>query len=248
MLGEQLICAEVVGESAVDRGADGGDASRKEKALSFQDPRHATCERRPRLRISDQPHRRLEEETVGGAVAVATQASSGRVFGGLADPCGCERGGVGDPGVPAALVDECGPPSRRAVQLPPMGRALLGQLVHAVAHALLPLARFEPAAVSTQTTDDLGHAARAAEVRPETRQTVIDDVRVRVVETRQHGGAPEVDHTSARPAQRHDLGSADCSDSTGGDRKVALHDEAGAPQRANAATSQDQSSFHATLK
>jgi hypothetical protein len=71
---------------------------------------------------------------------------------------------------------------------------------------------------------------------------------VGVVETRQHASAAEVDHTGARPAQRHHLGSADCSDSAGGDRKVALHDEAGAPQRANAASSQDQSSFHATLK
>ncbi len=129
-----------------------------------------------------------------------------------------------------------------------MGRALLGQLVYAVAHALLPLARLEGAAVSTQTTDDLGHAAGAAEVRPETRQSVIDDVRVRVIEPRQHGGAPEVDHPGARPAPTHDLGTAGCHHLAGGDREVAVRREAIAPQRANATTSQDQSSFHATLK
>ncbi len=247
-LGKQLICAEVGGESAIDRGADRGDASRKEKALGFEDSLHTPCRRRRRLRIRNQPHRRLQQETVGSAVAVATQAAAGRVFRGVGDARGRQCGGVGDPRVPAAFVDECGPPSGGPIQLEPMGRPLLGQLVDAVAHALLPLARLERAAMSSKAVDDLGDAAGSAEVRAETRQTVIDDVRVRVVEAGKHGGAPEVDHPGPRPAQTHDLGSAGRHHPAGGDREVAVRGEAVAPQRANATTRQDQSRSHWTLK
>src|SRR5712692_3221281 len=102
--------------------------------------------------------------------------------------------------------------------------------------------------MSPQAFDDVGDAARAAQVGSESCQAVIDDVRVRVVETRQHGPALEVDHPRARPAQRHDFGSAGSSHPAGRDREVTVSREATPPERADAATGEDQCSLHGGTK
>ena len=91
-------------------------------------------------------------------------------------------------------------------------------------------------------------AASAAEVRAETRQPVMDDVRVRVVEAGQHAGPGEVDHASPRVSQPHELRSAGRNDSRTGDGKVGLRPEAGASERPDATASEDQVSSQATAR
>src|SRR5260370_11115142 len=118
----------------------------------------------------------------------------------------------------------------------------------AVTHHWVTFGGLERAAASPQPVDDLGDAARAAEVGTESRQAVINDVRMRVIEARQHGPAVEVDHAGPRPTQGHDLGSADGSHPTAGDRKVRVSREAGPPESADAATGKDQFSPHRDTK
>src|ERR1700694_187089 len=93
----------------------------------------------------------------------------------------------------APFVDERGPPAGCAIQLEAMRLAALDELVCAIARALLPLAPSECLSVRPQAIGDLGHAPRAAEVGAESREAVVHNARVRVVESGQHGGAGEVD-------------------------------------------------------
>src|SRR5437016_9669794 len=153
------------------------------------------------LHIRDQPHRGLEEQAVGRAVGIAANASARRVFGRVGHACGGQRAGVRDAGVAASLIDVRWPRSGRLVELQTVRRSLLGQLGRAIAHTLLPLAGGEALAVDAETLLDVRNADRAAEVRPESRQAVVDDVSVSVIESRQHGRSVEVDHGSAWPAQ-----------------------------------------------
>src|ERR1700686_2853559 len=122
----------------------------------------------------------------------------------------------------ATFVDERRAPARGTIQLAAMRWAALGQLVGAIAHALLPLPPREGSPVLPQSVGDLGHAARAAEVGAESRESVVDDMCVRVVEPGQHSSAGKVDHLCLRAAQAHELGFADGDDTPAGDRQVAV--------------------------
>src|SRR5260370_33316788 len=118
----------------------------------------------------------------------------------------------------------------------------------AVTHHWVTFGGLERAAASPQPVDALGDAARAAGVGTESRRAVIDDVRMRVIEARQHGPAVEVDHAGPRPTQGHDLGSADASHPAGGDRKVRVSREASPPERSDAAMGKDQVNPHGDTK
>src|SRR5438067_198323 len=71
------------------------------------------------------------------------------------DPCRRKGGGVGDARVTAASVDEGRPLPGDAVELGAVRLAPLGQLVGAVAHALLPLARLQAPAVLKEAVEDV---------------------------------------------------------------------------------------------
>ncbi len=148
----------------------------------------------------------------------------------------------------AAFIDECGPVPGRPVQLQPMRRSLLDQLCRSIAHPLLPFAVLQAAPVIAQARDDLGHAARAAQVGAEPRQAVIDDVRMRVIESRQHRSPFELDDPRTRAAQTHHFVTAGCDHDPAGDGKVAVSGKTGAPQRPHNATGKDQISVHAEPK
>jgi len=146
-LDQPKVGAKVVGESAIDRRAHRCDAPREEKALRAEDALLAAVEGRRRLHIGDQPHRAFEERAVGEAVAVANYASALRVLSRPHEACRLEGRGVGDSRVAAALVDVARPVARRLVELAPMRRPELGELVDAIAHTVLPLALLEVSAM-----------------------------------------------------------------------------------------------------
>ena len=98
----------------------------------------------------------------------------------------------------ASLIDERGSVVRRLVQLQTVRRPLLGELDHAIAHTLLPFARRVAAAVNSKALLDVGDAHRAAQVRPEAGQAVVDDVSVSVVEARQHMTTRKIEDPCAR--------------------------------------------------
>ena len=201
-----------------------------------------------RLHIRDEPHRRLEEQAVGRAVGIAAYASAWRVFGGVGHAGRGERGGVGHAGVAASLIDERGPQSCRLVELQTVRRPFLGQLRHAIAHTLLPLAGDEVLAVEAKTLLDVGNADRAAEVRPESGQAVVDDVSVSVIESRQHMSTGEIGDPCARPSQAHHLAPARGDHDSAGDGQMCTRGEAAAPESPNAAPSQDQIRHHVADK
>ena len=144
----------------------------------------------------------------------------------------------------SALIDEGGPVPCNAVQLAAVGLPALGQLVGAVAHALLPLAGLEAPPMILQSVEDIVDPTSATEVRGEPRQPVIDHVCVRVVEAGEDGGAFELDDASRRPAQLHDLTSAATEDLAAGDREVAVRIQPGPSERADSPARQDHFRFH----
>jgi len=98
-----------------------------------------------------------------------------------------------------------------------------------------------------QAVEDFVDAAHAAQVGGETREAVIDDVRVRVVETGQHRRAFEVDDPGARAAQPHDLAATAGDNLAAGDGEVAERTEACPSERADPAARQDQIRYHRPL-
>ena len=102
--------------------------------------------------------------------------------------------------------------------------------------------------MSSQALCDLGNTFCASQVGAESRQPEIDDVRVGVVEARQHGLTTEIDHASLRSAQTHDLGSAARKDPATRDGKVAECLEAGAAEGTDAAACEDQVGSQATVR
>ena len=102
--------------------------------------------------------------------------------------------------------------------------------------------------MNSEAVDDLHHAARATKVGAESRESVVDDVRMRVVESGQHSGALQVDHADARTFQAHHRCVSDRDDLAACDRQVALGLEAGATQRPNDSAGEDQVRFHAGLE
>jgi len=127
-------------------------------------------------------------------------------------------------------------------------RPALGQLCGAVAHPLLPFAGFQRECVCAQAFDDLGDGAGAAEVGAEARQSVIDDVRVRVIEAGQHRCAMQIDDPGARPAQSHHLAATGGHDQPTLDGQVVARRQPAAPKRADVALGEDQISGHAGPK
>src|ERR1700682_1042466 len=148
----------------------------------------------------------------------------------------------------ATLVDEGRAPACRTVELATMRRAALGELVGAIAHAMLPLSSAELLSLCRQALGDVRHAARAAEVDAESSEAEVNDVSVRVVEPRQHRRAGKVDHSRLRAAQCHELGPAGGHNTPAGDRQVSLWLEAGAPKGANPAAREDQISSQAIVR
>jgi hypothetical protein len=142
--------------------------------------------------------------------------------------------------VAAAFVDEGGPVAGGAVKLGPVRLAAFGQLVAPISHPLQPLARFELAAVVRQTVEDVVDASGRRQVGGEARQAVVDDVRVRVIESGEDRRPAQIDHPCPRPPQLHDLAAAASEDLAGGDRQVGLEHQAGASQRADAPSRKDQ--------
>ena len=103
-----------------------------------------------------------------------------------------------------------------------MGLPALDQLVGPVAHALLPLARLEAPGVIPEPVEDVVDAGCPAQVGAESRQAVIDDVRVRVVETGKDGCAGQVDESCAGAPKGHDLAAAAGQDLAARDGEVAV--------------------------
>ena len=105
--------------------------------------------------------------------------------------------------------------------------------------------KFRPCAL--QAFEDLD-PARTAEVRGETRQAVVDDMRVRVVEPGSTLRPSEVDDPRARalelitsaPPHRNDLAARD--------RQVAVGLEPGPPQGADPAAGQDQVRIYSAVR
>src|SRR5438132_4026031 len=124
--------------------------------------------------------------------------------------------------MPAALVDERGAIARHAVQLRPMGLPSLDQLVGPVAHALLPFTGFQAAGMVLEALEDVVDAGRAAQVGAESRQPVVDDVRVGVVKAWKHGGSGEVDDPRPGTAQAHHLATAAGKHLATGNGKVSV--------------------------
>jgi len=215
-----------------------------EELLRPLDPLDAALQAGRRLHVGDHPHRSLEEEPVGQAVEVAADPSALRVRRVRRDGGGGEGRGVGDPRVPAALVDEARSGPGDAVKLPPVRLAALGQFVGAVAHAVLPLVELERPCVRREPLQDVVDSTGSAEVGGKPRQAVVDDMRVGVVETRQDRSAIEVDDPGPRSAQSHHLAAADGSDATPRHRKVGVRLEAGSAEGADAAPREDQVRFH----
>src|SRR6266853_1536281 len=100
------------------------------------------------------------------------------------------------------------PRSSMKAGLEPVRWTLLSQLARAVAHALLPFARLEAAAMRAQPRDDVRHIPGRPQVRPEPRESVVHDVRVRVVETGHHRPAPQRNNARARASPPHQLSAA----------------------------------------
>jgi hypothetical protein len=200
------------------------------------------------LDVGDQPHRRLEEQSVGGTVGIPADASARRVLGGVGDAGGGQRGGVGDTGMTASLVDERGACFGRLVQLQTVRRPLLGQLRRPIAHALLPLACRKASSVSAKTLLDVGDAHGATEVCPESGQAVIDDMSMGVVETRKNMSLSEIDDPSPRGPQAHGFAAARGNHNAAGDRQVRVRGEAAAPKGPDAAPRQDQIRLHVADK
>ena len=123
----------------------------------------------------------------------------------------------------AAFVDEGGPPAGGLVQLQPVRRPVLGELLRPEAHPLLPLARRERFRMGAHALDDLRDAARAAEVGAETGEAVVDDMRVRIVEPGQDCAGPKLDHWRERSTQPHDLGPAHGDHQAARNREVGVH-------------------------
>jgi IS5 family transposase len=95
---------------------------------------------------------------------------------------------------------------------------------------------------------DLGDAPRAPKVGAESSQAVIDDMGVRVIETRQHSRPLEIDHACAWPAQPHHLGSTHRNHLAKCNRKVTVSGQAATPKRADGPAGEDQISAHAALE
>jgi hypothetical protein len=152
--------------------------------------------------------------------------------------------GVRDTRMAAPLVNECRPSARHAVELRAVGLTALGQLVGPVAHALLPVARLQLAAVRLQPLEDVVNAVGACQIRCETGEPVVDDVRVRVVEPRERGRSLEVDDSGSGAAQVHDFATAAGDDDPAGDRQVAVGLEARPAEGADPAAGQDQIRLH----
>jgi hypothetical protein len=140
----------------------------------------------------------------------------------------------------AALVDKRRPVAGRAVQLGAVRLAPLGQLVRPVAHALQPFVWLQLLGVLSQAVEDVVDAVRAAQIGGKPREPEIDDVSVSVVETREHRRAGEVDNHGLRALEAHDFAAPARDDLATCDGEVALGVEAGASQRSDPPTRQDQ--------
>ncbi len=248
VLREALVAQQVVRESPIDCGADRGHASREEQALRQQDRVGATPAVRRRLHVGDQAHRRLEQEAVGRAALVAPELAAVRVGRRGCDPGRGERGRVRDAQVTSALVDVSGARARREVQLCAVRRALLGELEGAEAHALLPLAGPQSRSMLPQPRHDVRDILGSAEVGSEAREAEVHDVRMRVVETRKHGGAAEAHDTSPRAAQTHHLRATRGQHATRGDRQVSARAEPGTAEGTDSPAGEDQLSAQSPIE
>ncbi len=157
--------------------------------MRLQNPRLAAVDCRGWLHIGDEPHRGLEEESVRQPVPVAADATTGRIMARPHEFGRFQSRGVSNTRMAAALVYVAGTITRGLIQLGSVWRPELRQLIDAVAHSLLPLAFLQPTPVVSKALHYVVNAARAAQVRTETRETVIDDVCMRVVEARQNGAS-----------------------------------------------------------
>ena len=241
---EPLVAEKVVGEAAVDRGADRGDASRQKQLLREQDGLSAAPAIRQRLDIGDHPHRRLLQQAVRRPVRVVTDASAGRVRRRGSDAGRAQGGAVGDAGVTASFVDEGRARAGGFVKLQAVGRSPLGQRARAIAHALLPFARLEAAAVHTEPNDDVRHVRCRSQVRAEPGEAVIDDVRVRVVEPGQDCSAMQRHDPRTRASELHQPGPAGRQNAASRDCQVGACFQGATAQRAHDAAGQDQIRFH----
>src|SRR5258708_6722514 len=238
-----LVRAEIVGESAVHRRADGRDAARKQQALRLENSLFAALQDWLRLHVRDQTHRRLEQQPIGRAVGIATDAAAVRVLRLRVDSRRGEGRRVRHARVAATFVDECRTATGGPIKLGPVRLAALDGLVCPVAHSQPPLGGLERAGMFLKPPRDLIYAPCPAKVGAESGEPVIDDVRVRVIETRKHGRAGQPHNARSGTAQAHDLRSAAGDHSTTADRKMAVRLETRTPERANTAAGQNQLCF-----
>ena len=96
----------------------------------------------------------------------------------------------------------------------------------------------------TQPLDDVRHIPGPSQVRAEPRESVVDDVRVRVVESGQDRRAAQRHDPRAWASELHQPGTAGRQNAAARDRQVRARFQAAAAQRAHDAARQDQIRFH----